>query len=141
MKSEEIEKGLKSLKDVYKDNFLTGTAISLRDLEGVRFELLKKHFNAVTAENAMKPSELQREKGNFTFDGADRLVNAAISAGMKVHGHTLVWHQQTPAWMNIKLDSGGNIVYLSREEALENMRNHIRTVIEHFGDKVYRGML
>ncbi len=31
MKSEEIEKGLKSLKDVYKDNFLTGTAISLRD--------------------------------------------------------------------------------------------------------------
>ncbi|AGC67677.1 endo-1,4-beta-xylanase [Thermoclostridium stercorarium subsp. stercorarium DSM 8532] len=136
MKSEEIEKGLKSLKDVYKDNFLTGTAISLRDLEGVRFELLKKHFNAVTAENAMKPSELQREKGNFTFDGADRLVNAAISAGMKVHGHTLVWHQQTPAWMNIKLDSGGNIVYLSREEALENMRNHIRTVIEHFGDKV-----
>lgn len=133
---EGIEKELKSLRDVYRDDFLVGTAISLQDLEGIRFELLNKHFSSVTAENAMKPGELQREKGQFTFEGADKLVDAALEAGMKVHGHTLVWHQQTPAWMNILSDDGGNITYLSREEALENMRNHIRTVMEHFGDRV-----
>lgn len=136
LKAEGIEMGLKPVKEVYQDDFLIGTAISLQDLDGMRFDLLKTHFNSITAENAMKPGELQRTKGVFTFEGADKLVDAALDAGMKVHGHTLVWHQQTPVWMNISSDYGGNTVYLSREEALENMRNHIRTVMEHFGDRV-----
>ena len=136
LKAEGIEMGLKPVKEVYQDDFLIGTAISLQDLDGIRFDLLKTHFNSITAENAMKPGELQRTKGVFTFEGADKLVDAALDAGMKVHGHTLVWHQQTPVWMNISSDYGGNTVYLSREEALENMRNHIRTVMEHFGDRV-----
>lgn len=135
-KVEGIQKDLKPLKDVYKYDFLIGTAISLRDFDGIRFELLQKHFNVVTAENAMKPSELQAVKGVFTFDAADKLVDSAISAGMKVHGHTLVWHQQSPDWMNTTTDAEGKTVYLSREEALANMRNHIRTVIEHFGNRV-----
>ena len=136
LKTEGIEMGLKPVKEVYRDDFLIGTAISFQDLDGIRFDLLTTHFNTVTAENAMKPIELQRTKGNFTFGGADKLVDAALNAGMKVHGHTLVWHQQSPAWMNILSDYGGNTVYLSREEALENMRNHIKTVIEHFGNRV-----
>jgi len=131
-----IQKDLKPVKDVYKDKFLIGTAISPQDFEGLRFELLNMHFNSVTAENAMKPSELQPTKGNFTFDAADKLVDAAIDAGMKVHGHTLVWHQQSPDWMNTSKDAEGNTVYLSREEALENLRNHIKTVVEHFGGRV-----
>jgi len=135
-KLEGIQKDLKPVKDVYKDNFLIGTAASLQDLDGLRFELLNMHFNSITAENAMKPSELQPTKGNFTFDGADRLVDAAIDAGIKVHGHTLVWHQQSPDWMNTSKDAEGNTVYLSREEALENLRNHIMTVVEHFGGRV-----
>jgi len=135
-KLEGIEKDLKPLKEVYNEDFLIGTAINLHDFEGIRFELLKTHFNVVTAENAMKPSELQREKGKFTFEAADKLVDSAINAGMKVHGHTLVWHQQSPDWMNISDGAGDDAVYLSREEALENMRNHIRTVMEHFGDRV-----
>ena len=136
LKAEGIQKELKPVKEVYQDKFLIGTAISLQDLDGIRFDLLNMHFNSVTAENAMKPSELQRTKGNFTFNGADRLVDAALSIGMKVHGHTLVWHQQTPVWMHTSTDTEGNTAYLSREEALENMRNHIRKVVEHFGDRV-----
>jgi len=136
LKVEGIQKDLKPVKDVYKDDFLIGTAISLQDLDGIRLDLLNMHFNSVTAENAMKPSELQRTKGNFTFDGADTLVDEAIKLGMKVHGHTLVWHQQTPVWMHTSTDTQGNTAYLSREEALENMRNHIKTVMEHFGDRV-----
>lgn len=136
LKVEGIQKELKPVKEEYRNDFLIGTAISVEDLDGIRFDLLKMHFNSVTAGNAMKPGELQPVKGNFTFDGADRLVAAALDAGMKVHGHTLVWHQQSPAWMNTSTDARGNTVYLSREEALENMRNHIKTVMEHFGDRV-----
>jgi endo-1,4-beta-xylanase len=127
-----IQTELKPIKDVYKDYFLIGTAVSMRNLTGNRFELFKMHFNAATAENAMKPSALQPMKGKFSFAGADMIVNKVLAEGMKMHGHTLVWHQQTPAWMNTT--EGGKP--LGREEALENLRTHIKTVIEYYGNKL-----
>ena len=125
-----------SVKDTYKNDFLIGTCANLSDLEGTRLDLMKKHYNVITGENAMKPESLQREKGVFTFTEADNIVNKALQNGIQVHGHTLVWHGQTPAWMNSKTNESGSSVPLSREEALQNMRTHIRTVVEHFGDKV-----
>lgn len=127
-----IQKDLTPIKDVYKDDFLFGNAISIEDLSGIRLELLKQHHNVVTFGNAMKPLYLQNTKGNFNFSAADQLLEKSLAEGFKVHGHTLVWHQQSPAWMNQKEDG----TYLGREEALENLRTHIRTVMEHFGDKV-----
>lgn len=131
-----VQKELKPIQEVYQGDFLIGNAVSSADLDGVRLELLKQHHHAVTAENAMKPGELQPTKGEFTFDGADAIVDRAVAEGLQVHGHVLVWHQQSPAWMNTTTDSEGNVVALSREEALSNLRNHIKTVMEHFGDKV-----
>jgi len=127
-----IQMDLQPIKDVYKDNFLIGTAVSMRNLTGDRYELFKMHFNAATAENAMKPNALQPTKGQFSFGGADMVVNLVLAAGAKMHGHTLVWHQQTPVWMNT--DTNGKP--LGREEALENLRTHIKTVVEHFGNNV-----
>jgi len=131
----EIQKDLLPIKDVYKNDFLIGNAISAEDLDGVRLELLTMHHNVATAGNAMKPDALQPTKGNFTFDAADAMVNKVLAEGMKMHGHVLVWHQQSPEWMNTKIENGEKVV-LSRDEALENMRTHIKTVIEHFGDRV-----
>lgn len=128
----EIEEDIPSIKDVYKDDFLIGNCISAEDLEGVRFDMLNKHYNVVTAGNGMKPDALQREKGKFTFDAADKLIGKFLDNGFKVHGHVLVWHSQSPDWMNIAEDGSP----LGREEALENMRTHIKTVMEHFGNKV-----
>ncbi len=131
-----IQNDLKSIKDVYKNDFLIGNAIAAEDMEGIRLDLLKKHFNVMTAGNAMKPDALQPTKGNFTFADADKLVDKVLAAGFKMHGHTLVWHQQSPAWLNSKVDASGNTVPLSREEALTNLRTHIKTVVEHYGNKV-----
>jgi len=129
---QDIERDLKPIKEQYEDYFLIGNAISAEDLEGVRLDLLKMHHNVVTAGNAMKPDALQPTKGNFTFDAADEMVNKVLAEGMLMHGHTLVWHSQSPDWLN--KDANGNP--LSREEALENMRTHIKTVVEHFGNRV-----
>lgn len=129
----EIEKDLTPIKEAYKNDFLIGTAISAEDLEGVRLELVKMHHNVATAGNAMKPDALQREKGTFTFDSADAMVNKVLAEGMQMHGHVLVWHQQTPDWMNTDTSTD---MPLTRDEALSNMRTHIRTVMEHFGDRV-----
>lgn len=131
-----IQNELDSIKDVYKKDFLIGNAIAAEDMEGVRLDLLKKHFNVMTAGNAMKPDALQPTKGNFTFGDADKLVDKVLAEGFQMHGHTLVWHQQSPAWLNTKVDASGNSVPLSRDEALANLRTHIKTVVEHYGNKV-----
>ncbi|WP_178024453.1 endo-1,4-beta-xylanase [uncultured Paenibacillus sp.] len=131
-----IQKDLVPIKTAYQNDFLIGNAISAEDLEGVRLELLGMHHNIATAGNAMKPDGLQPTKGNFTFAAADAMVDKVRSEGMQMHGHVLVWHQQSPAWMNTATDAQGNVVPLSREEALANLRTHIQTVMEHFGDRV-----
>ncbi|KAA1177532.1 endo-1,4-beta-xylanase [Paenibacillus sp. B2(2019)] len=131
-----IQKDLIPIKDAYEDHFLIGNAISAEDLEGVRLELLKMHHNVATAGNAMKPDALQPTKGNFTFTGADELVDKVLDERMQMHGHVLVWHQQSPAWMNTTSDADNNTIPLGRDEALDNLRAHIKTVMEHFGDKV-----
>lgn len=127
---------LTPIKDVYQGDFLIVNAVSAEDMQGVRLELLKKHFNAATAGNAMKPDALQRTKGAFTFTDADKLVDKILSEGMEMHGHTLVWHQQSPDWMNTTTDESGNTIPLGREEALTNLKTHIKTVVEHFGSRV-----
>jgi endo-1,4-beta-xylanase len=123
---------LTPIKDVYSSDFLIGNAISSEDLSGVRLELLKKHFNIATAGNAMKPDALQPTKGNFTFTAADALVDKVLAEGLQMHGHVLVWHQQSPAWLN----TTGSGIALGRDEALTNLRTHIQTVMNHFGNKV-----
>src|SRR5699024_8447850 len=87
-----------SLHKVYQDYFSIGAAVNPLTIRTQK-ELLKKHFNSITAENEMKFEELQPEPGQFTFDVADKIVAFAKGNGMKVRGHTLVWHNQTPDWM------------------------------------------
>ncbi|MDR0376482.1 MAG: endo-1,4-beta-xylanase [Spirochaetaceae bacterium] len=119
---------LPRLKDIYKDCFSIGTIVSKPMFESPRFEMLTYHFNIATAENAMKPDALQREKGVFTFALADEMVDAVLAAGMRMHGHTLAWHQQTPSWMN---HAG-----IDRREAVDNLVNHVKTVAGHFRGRV-----
>jgi endo-1,4-beta-xylanase len=82
----------------------------------------------VTAENEMKFQSLQPTEGTFTYGPADGIVNFAIQNGMKVRGHTLVWHTQTPSWV---------FNNASKETLLARMRTHISNVVSHFRGKVY----
>ena len=63
-------------------------------------------------------------------------MQQAIDAGMLIHGHTLVWTamSQTPDWMYYRDGALAN-GFLSREEALDNLRTHITTVVKHFNEK------
>ncbi|MCM3690425.1 endo-1,4-beta-xylanase [Neobacillus niacini] len=123
---------LTPIKDVYKDDFLIGNAVNTSDFEGDRLKLLTMHHNVVSAENAMKPSYAYNEAGEFDFTAEDELVDKVLAQGLKMHGHVLVWHQQS----NESLHTGENGQPLSREIALDNLKNHIKTVVEHFGEKV-----
>ncbi|MDR2521970.1 MAG: endo-1,4-beta-xylanase [Spirochaetaceae bacterium] len=116
------------LHERHKNCFLIGNIVSASDLGGERFELLARHFNVLTAENAMKPAALQPHKGAFVFEEADAIVNATLARGIKMHGHTLAWHEQSPAWMNYE--------GIPRDEAITNLTVHAKTAAEHFRGRV-----
>ncbi|GIQ70630.1 1,4-beta-xylanase [Xylanibacillus composti] len=140
----DIERDLLPIKDAYQDDFLIGNAVSAADLEGVRLELLKMHHNVATAENAMKPDQVYNADREFDFAAEDELVDKVLAEGLQMFGHVLVWHQQSPLWLHTVVDENGdpvedehgNTLYLDREEALQNLRTHVKTVVEHFGDRV-----
>ncbi len=92
-------------------------------------ELLAREFSLMVAENALKPGPLQPQQGTYDFKGGDALVAFAEEHGMRMRGHTLLWHQQSPDWM-----AKGNF---SREEAIQVLEEHITTVMTHYKGKVY----
>jgi endo-1,4-beta-xylanase len=66
---------------------------------------------------------------SFDFSQGDQILDFAMRHGMKVRGHTLVWHQQNPKWL-----TEGN--YTSAELA-QILENHIKTVVGHYRGKIF----
>ena len=81
-------------------------------------------FNAITAENCMKPSFIQPKEGVFTFAQSDEMMAFSEANDLLVVGHTLVWKNSTPKWFFE--DEKGNEV--SREVLLERLKTHVQTV-------------
>jgi endo-1,4-beta-xylanase len=93
------------------------------------------HYNALVAENEMKPDALMppAENGAYRWANADMLVNYAQNHNVKIRGHTLVWHNQTPAWF---FEGPGKDGLASKEQLYARMENHIKTVFEKYGGKI-----
>ena len=124
-----------TLSKAYEDHFLIGTAINGMQISGADPQVLPfvaSQFNSVTAENEMKWERIHPEPGVYNFGVADSIVAFAERNGMKVIGHVLVWHSQTPMW--VFQDSLGN--QLTRDALLERMREHIHTVVGHYKGRV-----
>ena len=120
------------LYQVYKNFFTIGAAVNSKTLESEK-ELLKKHYNSLTAENEMKFELLQPEQGNFNFANADKLVAFANENNMKLRGHTLVWHNQTTEWLFQNPDG----TQVNREILLQRMEEHISTVLGRYKGQFY----
>lgn len=124
---------LPSIADTYKDFFMIGNVINAgQTTDADTTAMYKHHYNTVTAENDMKPQYLSPSKGVYNYTNADTIVNWAEENNIKVHGHTLVWHSQTAAWLTS--DAEGKPV--TRSEAKSNMEEYINNVAGHFKGKV-----
>ncbi|NLY43533.1 MAG: endo-1,4-beta-xylanase [Clostridiaceae bacterium] len=121
-----------SLADAYKENFLLGNIISPNQINTETTNMFKHHYNVVTAENHMKPSMISNAKGVYNFSSADSIISWAQQNDIKVHGHTLVWHSQSPNWLYRNPDN----TPLTRSEARQNMQDYINNVAGHFAGKV-----
>jgi len=138
--------GIPSLREIYQDYFEIGAAVSIAGWSSKTIDthqdLIKKHFSSLTAENEMKPDALQPRQGQFNFSDGDKMVDFALSNGMKVRGHTLVWHAQTPDWFfrdkdGNRIDQKAVITEEDRQLVIERLENHIETVMKHYAGKVY----
>lgn len=96
-------------------------------------QILESEFSALEPENAMKFGPIHPRPNTdlqpYDFAAADQLVSFAKQRGMKVRGHTLVWHQQNPEWLTA---SG-----LTSSQLSQALQDHITTVMIHFGADVY----
>lgn len=122
-----------TLRQAAKGRFLVGAAVGSRRLDDPKVaELLAREFDCLTAENEFKPRNLHPQPDRYTYAPADRIVEFAQRHGMKVAGHTLCWHSQSPAWMFRDADGKP----LARDAALKNLKTHIDAVAGHFKGKV-----
>jgi len=125
---------LPSLREAWAPYFPLGNIIANRyrnDFGNTRrLQTLRHHFDILTAENEMKPNVLRTGSsypGGWNWAQAEALLNFAENNNMRFHGHTLAWHSQSHRW----LAQG-----VSPDVAETRLRNHIDTVMRHFGNRV-----
>jgi endo-1,4-beta-xylanase len=125
--------GDKGLKDYYKNYFTVGVAVSPRALKTDEAGLILSQFNGITAENAMKMGPIHPREREYFWRDADSIVAFAQRHKLKLRGHTLCWHNQTPNWMFT--DSTGKTV--SKEVLLQRLKDHITTIVSRYKGKIY----
>ncbi len=131
-------KPAETLRHAVNSRFLIGTAVMSRQLDNSGMaDLIAQQFDFLTGENEFKPQSLQPQPGKFNFAAADKIVDFAQRHDMKVIGHNLCWHSQTPAWM-FRDESGKP---LPRDEALEEPQGphrRRREALQGKGDRLGR---
>jgi len=116
---------LPPMKDHFNGKFYIGNIMNPGDAGStISNKYLTHHFNVLTCENDMKPGYLAPSKGSYNFGTANRMVDAAIASGMKVVGHTLLWHSQNAGWMTSSVTE-------------TDMVNYITAVVSNFKGKIY----
>lgn len=121
-----------SLREHCAPFFEIGTCVSPSQLHGETEALILRHFSSLTAENCMKPDSIYRADGPFNFAQADLLADFARKHGLKLRGHTLVWHSQTPP--SFFTDENGQrlekaALYARMEEWMRQMMSHFRGTV------------
>lgn len=125
-----------TLKEVYKDAFRIGTAVTPAITSGAdkaSQDIVINHFNSITVENVMKAALINPEPGVFNFKPADDFVAFGEKHNMFIVGHTLVWHNQCPSWFFTNAQGKPN----TKEEQIERLRSHIQTVAGRYAGRVH----
>lgn len=116
------------IKDEFQDAFRVGMAGDVpAGYSDEELLLATKHFSAVTPENCMKPELVHPEEGRWRFERTDALVEWAEQNKLSIHGHTLVWHAQTPDWF---FRDGDKLAITQR------LKDHIHTLVGRYKGKI-----
>jgi len=133
---------LPSLAEIYADYFLFGNILEPALIENnpsAVIDMFLHQYNTVTAENAMKPEAVSGGGGQTTrpdslhLSNAETMVTFAEDHDLFMVGHTLIWHEQSSLWQYRDPATGD---FLTRAEAMENMRWFIQQYAGHFEGRI-----
>ena len=122
------------LKDHFKDYFTIGVAVSPQSLKTDEAGLILKEFNSMTPENAMKMGPIHPRENEYNWAGADSIAAFARRNNLKLRGHTLCWHNQTPRWLFTDSATGKQV---SKDVLLQRLKDHITSVVSRYKGTVY----
>ncbi len=141
-----------TLKERYADTFMIGCALPLDLMKNpISSGLFLEQFNSITMENEMKPDAMLNQTAcikalpaSYTepvlsLSKLDSILSFAQENGIKMRGHTLVWHSQTPKWFFTE-DYTANGALVSKEVMLQRMESYIRQMITYCEDN-YPGVV
>ncbi len=105
-----------------------GAAVALNPLlTDINYRTLAlEQFSMWTTENELKPQFVHPQPNAYDFKDADLLVGTALKNGIAVHGHTLVFGEANPAWMQTAAPT----------DRQQIMTDHITTVMTHFKGRI-----
>jgi endo-1,4-beta-xylanase len=143
---------IQSLKILYADYFDFGCAVTrMEAVNPAVMDFYASQFSIMTPGNELKPdSVLDIEASRrlavndqnavaIRLDAVRPLLDYAFEHGIKVHGHVLVWHSQTPeAFFREGYSVTGPFV--SRETMLARLDNYIRQIFEKT-ESLYPGLI
>ncbi|HHB81160.1 MAG TPA: hypothetical protein ENK83_05365, partial [Aliiroseovarius sp.] len=93
-------------------------------------EIIRRECTLVTPENALKPGAISPAQGYWNFSGAEKTRDFARENGLKMHGHTLFWHQNAADWLE-RRSAGKSLADVSAIYA-----DYMQEVVAHFPDIV-----
>jgi endo-1,4-beta-xylanase len=103
---------------------LVGAASFPEGFEDARYaHTLAREFNYLTPEDQMKWGPIDAHG----YGSADSLVQFASEHQMKIKGHTLVWHESLPTWVNEQM---------SASELRNALEAHISTLVGRYRGRV-----
>lgn len=110
-----------------------GVSVSPNSLRSDEAGLIVRQFSSITPENAMKMRPLHPKENEYYWKDADSIVAFAKRNHLKIRGHALVWHQETPEWLFT--DSTGKPA--GKELVLQRIKEHITTVVSRYKGSIY----
>ena len=115
--------GPASLQKLASQRGLTwGTAMASEALDQQELQnLIVAEVGAITPENSLKWDATEPTPGRFNLAESERQLAWARSHGLTVRGHTLVWHQQLPTWVQA----------LNGPQLRSALERHVRTLSRH----------
>jgi endo-1,4-beta-xylanase len=123
--------GEPSLRELAADaGLLIGGAVEPNDMawEPDYDPLVAREFSIVTTENVLKFAQVRKTENRYVFGPADVIVDFAQQNDLKVRGHTLVWHEEIPAW----LKTGD----YTKQEVSDILEQHIKTLVGRYEGRI-----
>jgi endo-1,4-beta-xylanase len=120
-----------TLAEAARSKFLIGVAVNTQQVNGIKpkeSELIAKEFNAIVAENCMKPEYIHPEEKKYNWTDADKFVAFGEKNKQIITGHCLIWHSQIGKWFF----ADGNEKDVSHDVLKERMRQHISTIVGRY---------